>query len=90
MISVKIWYETHNGELLAIIKAFKTWRYYLKGCKHEVFVLTNYKELCCFIDTKSLSSKQVCWVQELSWYHFQIDYCQGKINAAVDALSKFF
>ena len=41
------------------------------------------------MDTKSLSSRQVCWTQELSWYHFRIDYCQGKANAAADALSRF-
>ncbi len=38
-------YETHNGELLAIIEAFKTWRHYLKGCKHEVLVLIDHNNL---------------------------------------------
>ena len=42
------------------------------------------------MDTKSLSSRQVCWAQKLFCYHFQIDYCQGKANAAADALSHFF
>ena len=41
------------------------------------------------MDTKSLSSKQVRWAQELSRYHFQIDYRQGKANGAADALSRF-
>ena len=41
------------------------------------------------MDTKSLSSRQVCLAQELFWYHFQIDYCQGKANAVADALSRF-
>ena len=41
------------------------------------------------MDTKSLSSRHVCWVQKLSQYHFQIDYCQGKVNVAIDALSRF-
>ena len=89
MIPAETWYETYNGELLAIVKAFKTWRHYLEGCKHEVFVLTDYNNLCCFIDTKSLSSRQVRWAQELFRYHFQIDYCQGKANVAADALSRF-
>ena len=89
MISVETWYETHNGELLVIVEAFKIWRHYLKGCKHEVLVLTDYNNLCYFINTKSLSSRQICWAQELSWYHFQINYCQGKANAAADALSQF-
>ena len=41
------------------------------------------------MDTKSLSFRQIRWAQKLSRYHFQIDYCKGKANAAVDALSKF-
>ena len=41
------------------------------------------------MDTKSLSSRQVRWAQELSRYHFRIDYRQGKANGAADALSCF-
>ncbi len=87
MIPAETWYETHNNELLAIVKAFKTWRYYLENCKHEVLVLTDHKNIQHFIDTKSLSSRQVRWAQELSKYYFRIDYQQGKANEATDALS---
>ena len=41
------------------------------------------------MDTKSLSSRQVRWAQELSRYHFRIDYRQGKANGAADALSRY-
>ncbi len=61
MIPAKTQYKTYNQELLAIIKAFKTWHHNLEGCKQEVFVPTKYNNLCWFIDTKSLSSRQVCW-----------------------------
>ncbi len=87
MIPAETRYETHNGELLAIVEAFKTWRHYLKGWKYEVLVLTDHNNLQRFMDTKSLSSRQVWWVQELSRYHFRIDYRQGKTNGAADALS---
>ena len=86
MILAKTRYETYNGELLAIVEVFKTWKHYLKGSKHKVLVLINHNNLRWFMDTKSLSFKQVCWAQELSCYHFQIDYCQGKVNEAADAL----
>ena len=89
MIPAETRYETHDGELLAIVEAFKTWRHYLEGCKHEVLVLTDHNNLCRFMDTKSLSSRQVRWAQELSRYHFRIDYRQGKANAAADALSRY-
>ena len=88
MIPTEIRYKTHNSELLAIVEAFKIWRRYLKGCKHEVLVLTDHNNLRRFKDTKSLSSRQVRWAQKLFQYHFQIDYCQGKANAAADVLSR--
>ena len=89
MISAKTCYETHDGELLAIIEAFKTWKHYLEEFKHEILVLTNHNNLCWFLDTKSLSSKQVRWAQKLFCYNFWINYCQGKGNGAADALSRF-
>ena len=81
-------YETHDCELLAIIEAFKTWRYYLKGSRHKVLVLTDHNNLRRFMDIKSLSSRQVRWAQKRSHYHFQIDYYQDKANGAADALSR--
>ncbi len=87
MIPAETWYKTHNGELLAIVEAFKTWRHYLKSCKHEVLVLTDYNNLQRFMDKKSLSFKQVQWAQKLLKYHFRIDYQQSKGNRALDALS---
>ena len=41
------------------------------------------------MDTKSLSSKQVRWSQELFHYYFRINYCQGKANRAANVLSRF-
>ena len=61
MIPAETRYETHNGELLAIVEAFKTWRHYLEGSQHEVLVLTDHNNLCQFMETKSLSSRQVRW-----------------------------
>ena len=59
MIPTKTWYKTHDGELLAIVEAFKTWQHYLKDCKHKFLILTDYNNLCRFINPKSLSSCQV-------------------------------
>ena len=59
MIPTKTRYKTHNSKLLAIVEAFKTWCHYLESCKHEILIFTDYNNLYCFIDTKSLSSKQV-------------------------------
>ena len=89
MIPTKTRYETHDGELLAIVEVFKILRHYLEGCKHEVLILTDHNNLRQFMDTKSLSSRQVRRADELSRYHFRIDYRQGKANGAADALSRF-
>ena len=89
MIPAETRYETNDGEILAIIEAFKTWRHYLEGWKYEVFILKNHNNLRQFMDTKSLNSKQVRWAQKLFWYHFQIDYRKGKANGAADALLRY-
>ena len=57
MIPAETRYETHDGELLAIVEAFKTWKHYLEGSRHKVLMLTNYNNLQQFMNTKSLSFK---------------------------------
>ena len=89
MIPAETRYETYDGELLAIVEVFKTWRHYLEGSQHEVLVLTNYNNLRQFMDTKSLSSRQFRWAQKLSCYYFHINYCQNKANGATDTLSQY-
>ena len=89
MILAKMCYKTHNAKLLAIVEAFKNWRHYLEGCQYEFLVLTDHNNLHWFINTKSLSSCQVRWAQELFHYHFHINYRQGKANRAADALSRY-
>ena len=59
MIPAETKYKMHNGELLAIVETFKTWRHYLKGSRHEVLMLTHYNNLQQFMETKCLSSRQV-------------------------------
>ena len=40
------------------------------------------------MDIKNLGSRQIRWAQNFFWYHFRIDYRQGKANAAADPLSR--
>lgn len=89
MISEETWYQTHNQELLAIVEALKTWRHDLEGCKYKVLVFTNHNNLHQFMDTRSLRSNYIQWAQELSRYHFSIDYRWSEANAATNALSHF-
>ena len=89
IILAEIWYEIYNGKLLAIVKAFKIWQYYLKSYKYKVFILIDYNNLCHFINTKSLNFRQVCWAQKLFCYHFYIDYWQDKNNKVADAIFQY-
>ena len=45
MILAEMHYEIHNAKLLAIIKVFKNWHYYLEDYQYKVLVLTNYNNL---------------------------------------------
>lgn len=89
MILAETQYKTHNQKLLAIVKTFKTWHYYLKGCKFKVFILANHNNLRQFMDTKNLSSYQIYWAQKFSQYYFEINYYQRKANIAAHALFCF-
>ena len=52
-------YNIHDKELLAIVDAFKHWRHYLQGARHEVSVITDHKNLTSFTTTKALNKQQV-------------------------------
>lgn len=87
MIPTKTRYETHDGKLLAIIKAFKMWRYYLEGYKHKDLMLTDHNNFQHFMDTKTLSSRQVRFYYNLnkkalsnSKYFIQNENFKSKIN----------
>lgn len=89
MILVKTQYKTHNNKLLAIVKAFKTWRHYLEDYKHKVLVFTDHNNLYRYMNIKSLSFWQVQWAQNLSRYYFRIDYCQDKTKEVADIFSQY-
>jgi hypothetical protein len=52
LTSAEINYQVYDKELLAIITAFKQWRLYLAGAKHQVQVLTDHKNLLYFTTTR--------------------------------------
>ena len=60
IIPGKTCYKTHDDKLLTVVETFKTWRHYLKGCKYKVFVFIDHNNLWQFMNTKNLSSCQVC------------------------------
>jgi hypothetical protein len=52
-------YNVHDRELLAVMTAFKQWRHYLKGAKHEITVQSDHHNLKYFTTTKILTGQQI-------------------------------
>jgi hypothetical protein len=81
-------YSTSDKELLAIVDAFKHWKHYLIGSKHEITVYSDHKNLTTFTTTKELNRRQFRWSEELSVFRYRILHRKGKENANADALSR--
>ncbi|QRW15583.1 Retrotransposable element Tf2 protein [Rhizoctonia solani] len=71
-------YDTHNKELLVIIRSFEYWRIFLEGTKHPI---TYWKE------SQTFNRRHAQWHLLLAGYNFQIVYCPGKQSGKPDALS---
>src|SRR5437016_12340465 len=75
-------YDTHDQELLAIVKSFKQWRHYLEGSRHPIVVLADHANLQYFMTTKELSRRQARWAERLATFDFEIQYRKGSTNPA--------
>jgi transposase InsO family protein len=87
MIPAECNYETHDGELLAIVEGFKQFRHYLEGAAHAVQVLTDHNNLRGFMGVKQLNGRQARWATFLAAFDFVIEHRAGKTNPA-DAPSR--
>jgi len=59
--AVKLNYNTHNKELLAIFEAFKILWHYLEGLAYPIDIVTDHKNLEYFSTTKVLIQRQAWW-----------------------------
>ena len=82
MIDAETRYETHDGELLAIVAAFRQWRHYLEGSQHPIVVRTDHDGLKFFLTKKELNRRQARWAKKLAAFDFMIEYRAGKTNPA--------
>jgi len=81
-------YSIEDKELLAIVKAFKTWRAYLEGNPHRIEVLTDHGNLLTLTTTKELNRRQVRWSEKLASFNFIIKFKPGKQHGKPDALTR--
>ncbi|QRW23760.1 Retrotransposable element Tf2 protein [Rhizoctonia solani] len=81
-------YNTHNKELLAIIRSFEYWRIFLEGTVHPITVFTNHRNLEYWKESQTFNRRHARWHLLLAGYNFQIVYCPGKQSGKPDALSR--
>ena len=75
-------YEVHDGELMAIVFAFKQWGQYLRGASDTITVRSDHNNLKYFMTKRVLSGRQARWAESLAEFDFVIEYRAGKTNPA--------
>ncbi|KAF8700017.1 hypothetical protein RHS03_06926, partial [Rhizoctonia solani] len=80
-------YDTHNKELLAIIRSFEYWRIFLEGTLHPITVFTDHRNLEYWKESRTFNRCHAQWHLLLAGYNFQIVYRPGKQSGKPDALS---
>ena len=81
-------YDTHDRELLAIIRALQAFRHWLMGTKHPVTVLTDHNNLRYFQTKQILSPRQTRWMGFMTEFDLILRYRPGRQSSVPDALSR--
>ncbi|KAF8751621.1 hypothetical protein RHS01_08323 [Rhizoctonia solani] len=81
-------YNTHDKELLAIIRSFEYWCIFLEGTLHPITVFTNHRNLEYWKESRTFNRCHAQWHLLLAGYNFQIVYRPRKQSGKPDALSQ--
>ncbi|CCO33944.1 hypothetical protein RSOLAG1IB_11464 [Rhizoctonia solani AG-1 IB] len=81
-------YDTHDKELLAIIRLFEHWCIYLEGTILPITVFTDHCNLEYWKESRTFNRRHARWHLLLAGFHFQIMYRPGKQSTKPDALSR--
>ncbi|KAF8750509.1 hypothetical protein RHS01_09319 [Rhizoctonia solani] len=81
-------YDTHDKELLAIIKALEEWRIFLEATDKTIQVFTDHRNLEYWMQARTFNRRHAQWRIFLSDFNFEIHYCPGKQSGKPDALSR--
>ena len=81
-------YDTHDRELLAIIRALQEFRHWLISSKYPIIVLTDHNNLRYFRTKQFLSPRQSRWTEFISHYDLTFRYRPGKQSSLPDRLSR--
>lgn len=81
-------YDTHDKELLAIIRALQNWRIHLEGTEEPVMIYSAHKNLEYWQKAQNFNRRHSRWHSILASYNFRIYYRPGKQSDKPDALSR--
>jgi hypothetical protein len=81
-------YDTHDKELLAIIKALEFWWIFLEGTKEPITVFTDHQNLEYWQESHTFNRRHTRWHSLLANYNFKIHYQPGKQSGKPDTLSR--
>jgi hypothetical protein len=81
-------YDVYNRECLALVRAFRQWRYLLEGHPYKIKVWTDHANLARFHKGQALSDKHKWYSVFLTWFDFDFHHILGKKNITADALSR--
>ena len=81
-------YDIYDHELLAVIRALKSWRHYFHGSPFPVQVCTDHKNLTYFRQPQALNCRQAWWLINLADFDLKMIHVPGKLLAGPDALSR--
>jgi len=81
-------YETHNKEMLAIIRGLEAWRYLLEEVQFKFEIWTDHKNLEYFIKVQKLNRRQARWALYLSRFDFTLKHMPETKMGKADGLSR--
>ena len=79
-------WPTHEQEMFAVVEGCRYWRHLISG--RSVTARSDHNSLQHFFTQRTLSPRQVRWMEELAEYDIEIEYVKGKQNVVADALSR--
>ena len=81
-------YNIYDREMLGIIRALQTWRYFLEGSKHKVIILSDHKNLTYFRKVQKLNCQQAQWALCLTRFNTKLMHVPGSKMVQSDTLSR--
>jgi hypothetical protein len=69
-------YDIYDWELLAIIRALKSWHHYLHGSPFPIQVFTDHKNLTYFRQPQALNGRQAQWLIDLADFDLKMIHVQ--------------